>query len=77
MGYSNLNRRFNHVELKTTKENKGSPELEVHINNGFSLPCITSGFRRFSSWWYFLLAAILSFPLLQPHDAYAAAAEAH
>ncbi|MGO1191721.1 VWA domain-containing protein [Vibrio casei] len=72
-----LTAALDHVELKTTKENKGSPELEVHINNGFwLLPILLllalGAFRRGG---IFCLAAILSFPLLQPHDAYAAAAE--
>lgn len=65
---------LDHVELKTIKENKGSPELEVHINNGFwLLPILLllalGGFRRGG---LFCLAAMLSFPLLQPHNAYAA-----
>lgn len=69
-----LTQALNHVELKTSKQNKGSPELEVHINNGFwLLPILLilalGAFRRGG---IFSLALLVSLPLLQPQDAFAA-----
>lgn len=69
-----LTQALNHVGLKTSKQNKGSPELEVHINNGFwLLPILLilalGAFRRGG---IFSLALLVSLPLLQPQDAFAA-----
>lgn len=69
-----LAQALNHVELKTNKQNKGSPELEVHINNGFwLLPILLilalGAFRRGG---IFSLALLVSLPLLQPQNAFAA-----
>ncbi|MBD1573564.1 VWA domain-containing protein [Vibrio sp. S17_S38] len=62
-----------HVQLKSSKDNQGSPELEVHINNGFwLLPILLllalSGFRRGG---IFSIALLLTLPLLTPRPALA------
>lgn len=69
-----LAQALNHVELKTSKQNKGSPELEVHINNGFWLLPILLIFAlgAFRRGGIFSLALLVSLPLLQPQDAFAA-----
>ncbi|WP_027695668.1 vWA domain-containing protein [Vibrio litoralis] len=69
-----LAQALNHVELKTDKQNKGSPELEVHINNGFWLLPILLIFAlgAFRRGGIFSLALLVSLPLLQPQDAFAA-----
>ncbi|MCF7352668.1 VWA domain-containing protein [Vibrio sp. CK2-1] len=69
-----LAQALNHVELKTNKQNKGSPELEVHINNGFWLLPILLIFAlgAFRRGGIFSLALLVSLPLLQPQDAFAA-----
>ncbi|WP_417883009.1 vWA domain-containing protein [Vibrio rumoiensis] len=69
-----LAQSLNHVELKNHQENKGSPELEVHINHGFwLLPILLilalGAFRRGG---IFSLALLVSLPLLQPQHAFAA-----
>ncbi|WP_417879864.1 vWA domain-containing protein [Vibrio sp.] len=69
-----LAQALNHVELNTSKQNKGSPELEVHINNGFWLLPILLIFAlgSFRRGGIFSLALLVSLPLLQPQDAFAA-----
>lgn len=69
-----LTQALNHVELKTSKQNKGSPELEVHINNGFWLLPILLIFAlgAFRRGGIFSLALLVSLPLLQPQNAFAA-----
>lgn len=69
-----LTQALNHVELKTSKQNKGSPELEVHINNGFWLLPILLIFAlgAFRRGGIFSLALLISLPLLQPQHAFAA-----
>ncbi|MGO2509074.1 MAG: VWA domain-containing protein [Vibrio hibernica] len=62
-----------HVQLKSSKDNQGSPELEVHINNGFwLLPILLllalGGFRRGG---IFSIALLLTLPLLTPRPALA------
>lgn len=69
-----LAQSLNHVELKNHQENKGSPELEVHINHGFwLLPILLilalGAFRRGG---IFSLALLVSLPLLQAQHAFAA-----
>ncbi len=72
-----LSQALNHVELKTNKENKETPDLEVHINNGFwLLPILLvlalGAFRRGG---IFSLAFLAALPLMQPQHAYAAQSE--
>ncbi|WP_105901729.1 vWA domain-containing protein [Vibrio gangliei] len=72
-----LSQSLNHVELKTNKENKETPDLEVHINNGFwLLPILLvlalGAFRRGG---IFSLAFLAALPLMQPQHAYAAQSE--
>ncbi|TVO36802.1 vWA domain-containing protein [Vibrio algivorus] len=69
-----LTQALNHVELKTSKQNKGSPELEVHINNGFWLLPILLIFAlgAFRRGGIFSLALLISLPLLQPQHTFAA-----
>ncbi|WP_194088997.1 vWA domain-containing protein [Vibrio hibernica] len=65
-----------HVQLKSSKDNQGSPELEVHINNGFwLLPILLllalGGFRRGG---IFSVALLITLPLLTPRPALASTA---
>ncbi|WP_153448505.1 vWA domain-containing protein [Vibrio algicola] len=65
---------LHHVQLKSAQANKGSPELEVHTNNGFwLLPILLllalGGFRRGG---IFSIALLMTLPMLSPRPAFAA-----